>query len=146
MYEYHRFRHDPLHANYAVYSPEVPVFRSDDGAFLEEPYTVGIITSPAVNRNTLPPERHRETGPAMWIRIVKVLYIGLAKSHDAIVLGAWGCGAFGNDGHEIAGLFRKALAGNFQGAYRVVAFAIVDWSSEKRFIGPFREVFGDNPH
>jgi len=49
MYAFHRSRSDPHYTNYAVYSPEVPVFRSDDGSLLDEPYTVGIITSPAVN-------------------------------------------------------------------------------------------------
>jgi uncharacterized protein (TIGR02452 family) len=77
----------------------------------------------------------------MWLRILKVLSIGVKHGHDSIVLGAWGCGAFGNDGHEIAALFRKALEQNFKGAYRQVIFAIVDWSRERRFIGPFQEAF-----
>jgi len=57
------------------------------------------------------------------------------------VLGAWGCGVFGNDAHEIAGLFRKALSENFRGAYRTVVFAIIDWTDSHQFIGPFEEVF-----
>ncbi len=62
---------------------------------------------------------------------------------NAIVLAAWGCGALGNDGNEIASLFRKALAENFPGAYRNVVFAIVDWSPEGRFIRPFEKAFRD---
>ena len=77
----------------------------------------------------------------MWQRILKVLSIGVVHGHDGIVLGAWGCGAFGNDGYEIAGLFRKALDDNFKGAYHTVIFAIVDWSPGKKYIGPFEEVF-----
>jgi len=145
MYEYHRSHPDALYSNHVIYSPEVPVFRSDDGPLLEEPCTVGIITSPAVNRNAIPPERHHEIAPAMWARILKVLSIGLAHGHDAIVLGAWGCGAFGNNGQQIAGLFHKALTENFSGAYRNVVFAIVDWSPEKRFVGPFQEAFEEKP-
>ena len=52
-----------------------------------------------------------------------------------------GCGAFGNDGNEIAGLFERALRINFKNAYRWVAFAITDWSEEGRFIGPFERAF-----
>lgn len=137
MYAFHRLRRDPLYTDYAVYSPEVPVFRSDDGRLLDEPYTIGIITCPAVNAVKLSPERRSETGPAMWLRILKVLSIGRRHGHDSIVLGAWGCGAFGNDGREIAGLFHRALEENFKGSYRQVVFAIVDWSRERRFIGPF---------
>jgi hypothetical protein len=58
-----------------------------------------------------------------------------------IVLGAWGCGAFGNDANEIAGLFERGLQKNFKGAYQRLIFAIVDWSAEKRFIGPFQRIF-----
>jgi uncharacterized protein (TIGR02452 family) len=57
------------------------------------------------------------------------------------VFGASGCGAFGNDADEIAGLFERALQNNFHSAYRRVIFAIVDWSDEKRFIGPFQRIF-----
>jgi len=144
MYSFHRACHDPLYTNYVIYSPGVPIFRGDDGALLEEPYTVGIITSPAVNAAVLDPQRRAEIGPAMWERILKVLAVGVAHGHDSLVLGAWGCGAFRNDGHEIAGLFAKALGESFRGAYRHVVFAIVDWSHERKFIAPFERVFAAN--
>jgi uncharacterized protein (TIGR02452 family) len=145
MYEFHRKQDNPLYSSYAVYSPNVPVFRDDDGSLLNEPYTVGIITSAAVYASRVDARMKTEIGPAMWDRILKVLYIGLHHGHDAIVLGAWGCGAFGNDGHAIALLFHKALTVNFKGAYKKVVFAIVDWSSEHTFIGPFHEAFSHRP-
>jgi uncharacterized protein (TIGR02452 family) len=58
------------------------------------------------------------------------------------VLGAWGCGAFGNDGDQIAGLFRQALEVHFRGAFDHVLFAITDWSEDEKYIGPFRRTFG----
>lgn len=142
MYGYHRARHDALYTDYVIYAPAVPVLRADDGTLLETPYTVGMITSPAVNAAALPPARRAEIGPAMWQRILKVLAAGIAHGHDSIVLGAWGCGAFGNDGAEIALLFRQALEENFRGAYSQVIFAVLDWSREKRFIVPFQRAFG----
>ncbi|HEX6828499.1 MAG TPA: TIGR02452 family protein, partial [Burkholderiales bacterium] len=141
MYAYHRAKRDPLDTDYAIYSPGVPVFRDDGGDLLEEPYTVGMITCAAVNANHVPAELQPEIVPAMRPRILKVLSVGIAHRHDAIVLGAWGCGAFGNDGHEIARLFRESLAKDFRGAYRRVVFAILDWSPERRFIGPFEKAF-----
>jgi uncharacterized protein (TIGR02452 family) len=138
MYQFHMWNYDPIYSNYAIYSPVVPVFRDDDGVLLEEPYTVAIITSPAVNAAKLAETRRGEIAPAMWQRILKVLAIGILHGHDSIILGAWGCGAFGNDPNEIAALFERALRENFKGAYRRVVFAILDWSDEKRFIGPFQ--------
>jgi uncharacterized protein (TIGR02452 family) len=141
MYRFHRGRHDSLYTDYVIYSPDVPVFRSDDGVLLDNPYAASIITSPAVNAKRVHPERRTEILTAMWSRILKVLSVGRLHSHNSIVLGAWGCGAFGNDPSEIAKLFRRALEENFKGAYERVVFAIVDWSTERRFIGPFQNVF-----
>lgn len=145
MYGFHRAQRNALYTDYVLYSPEVPVFRGDDGSLLEEPYTVGIITAPAVNARALrkyAPGRKKAILPAMWSRILKVLAVGLQHGHDSLVLGAWGCGAFGNDSRDIASLFHRALTENFQGAYRRIIFAILDWSEEKRYIGPFEELFG----
>jgi uncharacterized protein (TIGR02452 family) len=141
MYPFHRANYDPLYTDYQIYSPGVPVIRDDNGTLLEVPYTIAMITCAAVNANRLPAQRRHEIGPAMMRRICKVLSVGIAHKHNAIVLGAWGCGAFGNDGHQIARLFRDALSNKFKGAYRRVIFAVVDWSPGRRFIGPFEEQF-----
>ena len=141
MYAFHRANYDPLYTDYTIYSPGVPVIRDDSGTLLEVPYTIAMITCAAANASRLAAERHHEIGPAMMRRICKVLSVGIAHSHDGIVLGAWGCGAFGNDGHEIARLFHDALSNKFKGAYRRVTFAVVDWSSDRRFIGPFERQF-----
>jgi uncharacterized protein (TIGR02452 family) len=147
MYGFHRARRDPLYSDYAVYSPDVPVFRSEDpaGTLLDEPWSCSFITCPAVNANALmrdAPGRAAEVVPAMRARVDKVLTLATAHGHTEMVLGAWGCGAFGNDGHRIAALFREALDGRFAGVFEQVAFAITDWSPERRFIGPFEGVFG----
>jgi uncharacterized protein (TIGR02452 family) len=70
-----------------------------------------------------------------------VLTIAAAHGHDALVLGAWGCGVFGNDTQEIAELFHSALSYHFQGVFTRIVFAVLDWSEERRFIGPFQRLF-----
>ena len=145
LYEFHRQRHDPLYTDYTLYSPDVPVFRDDDGRLLDEPYQCAFITSAAVNASALlqrDSSRRELIKPAMTERIRKVLTIGAAHGHTAIVLGAWGCGAFGNDGHEIAALFQQALTGEFRGVYETIVFAILDFSDDQRFSGPFKSAFG----
>jgi uncharacterized protein (TIGR02452 family) len=64
-----------------------------------------------------------------------------SRAIASLVLGAWGCGAFGNDIHRTARDFRQALENEFSGAFSDIVFAITDWSPERRFLGPFREVF-----
>lgn len=146
MYEFHRGRRDPMYTDYAIYSPDVPVIREDDGTLLDDPYQCSIITSPAVNAKPVlerHPSRRAEIRDAMETRIAKVLAIAVVHGHEALVLGAWGCGAFGNDGREIAELFRVTLTDQFPNVFGKIIFAITDWSPERRFLGPFEEVFGD---
>lgn len=140
MYDYHSSRLDPFYADYVIYSPGIPIIRNDDGDLLDTPYTCSIITSPAVHASGVRrylPERIKNINHIMKARIIKVLAVAVKHGHKAIVLGAWGCGAFGNDPNEISILFREALENEFCGAFEHIIFAITDWSDEKRFIKPF---------
>ena len=75
-------------------------------------------------------------------RILRVLAIAHAYNHS--VLGAWGCGAFGNDKSRTAKDFRRALEKDFRGAFPDIFFAITDWSPERKTLGVFRDVFAPN--
>ena len=70
-----------------------------------------------------------------------VLAIARAYGHTVLVLGAWGCGAFGNDPRDTAADFRQALETDSAGAFSDIVFAITDWSPERRYLGPFRDAF-----
>jgi uncharacterized protein (TIGR02452 family) len=145
MYDLHQAARDPMYTSYAIYSPDVPVFRTDEGKLLEQPYLCGFITAPAVNAKVVlerDPSRRSAIRDAMWERILKVLAIATINGHETLVLGAWGCGVFGNDTQEVAELFGRALTERFRGAFTKVVFAILDWSEDRHFIGPFQRVFG----
>jgi len=75
-------------------------------------------------------------------RIQKVLAIAATHGHEALVLGAWGCGVFGNDTPEVAELFHHALNHHFRGVFTKIIFAVLDRSEERRFIEPFEGLFG----
>lgn len=144
MYRQHAGTRGGFYTNYAIYSPGVPVFRDDDGDLLSEPYRCAFVTSPAVNAGTYLGDgggKQVEVTREMRERVRKVLHLMAGHGHDAAVLGAWGCGVFRNDSEVIADLFREALATRFAGVFKRVVFAILDWSDEKRFIGPFEERF-----
>jgi uncharacterized protein (TIGR02452 family) len=147
MYDYHRARLDAMYSDYVIYSPDVPVFRIDDGALLDEPWTLSIITSPAVHGHGVAnyaPHRLPEVENVMRGRTAKVLAVAAAHGHHRLILGAWGCGAFGLAPTMMAGVFRDALRGPFAGSFDEIVFAITDWSEEQRFIGPFQHAFTDS--
>lgn len=145
MYAWHEARRDPFYSDYAIYASAVPVFRAESGALLDDPYPCAFITCPAVNAHAAL-ERDRIRRPAiraaMAQRIERVLAIAAAHGHTHVILGAWGCGVFGNDPREIATLFAQALAGPFHGTFADVVFAILDSSHERRFIAPFEQALG----
>ena len=138
MYEVHRHRSRPDSTDWAIYSPDVPVFRTDDGRELERPWLLSFITCAAPYASAL---GAGEAGMLLKRRIRRVLAIAQAYGYGALVLGAWGCGAFGNDPRRTASEFRRALEEDFAGAFSCIVFAVADWSLERRFLGPFRDVF-----
>jgi uncharacterized protein (TIGR02452 family) len=80
-------------------------------------------------------------GDLLQSRIRRVLTIAAVFGYEALVLGAWGCGAFGNDPYRTAEDFREAIKTDFRGQFSEIVFAITDWSPERRFLGPFRDEF-----
>ena len=138
MYAHHRRRPEPDSTDWVILSPEVPVFRDESGAGLEEPWLFDVITSAA-------PVAHRVGQPRscdlLERRIHRVLEVAAAFSYDSLVLGAWGCGAFGNDPVRTADDFARALEQEFCGCFERVVFAITDWSPARKFLGPFRDRF-----
>jgi uncharacterized protein (TIGR02452 family) len=146
MYEYNRSLRDCLYSHYAIYSPGVPVIRDDEGNLLEEPVYCAFITAPAVNAGVVlqrDPSRRREIRSTMAARVDRVLAIAASKGHDALILGAWGCGVFRNDPQEIAELFRDALAGPYGGVFSRIVFAIINRSAEQSPFEVFQSIFSE---
>lgn len=140
MYRAHAARKQPDSTDWAILSPNVPVFRSDGGAMLEKPYLLSFLTCAAPYA---PSVGKRESAILMQSRIHRVLEIARAYGYAGLVLGAWGCGAFDNDPVATATTFKDELVGEFAGAFEDVVFAITDWSSVRRMLGPFRDVFSE---
>ncbi|TGE28162.1 TIGR02452 family protein [Hymenobacter metallicola] len=140
MYE-HNAHLNGFYSDYAIYSPGVPVLRTDAGDWLSEPYRVDIITSPAVNAGALrrnSPELLPELEPTMRRRIRQVLGMAARPGCEALVLGAWGCGVFGNDPAQVARLFAEALTQpGWRNQFKRIDFAIFDPNAPHAVLGAF---------
>lgn len=88
MYEAHANRSRPDSTDWAILSPDVPVFRNDDGTESLEPWRLSFITcaAPAATRVGQP-----ESADLLERRIHRVLDIARAYGYNALVFGAWGC-------------------------------------------------------
>lgn len=141
MYAFNRSLGDKsnLASDYMIYSPSVPVFR-DGNDQLVIPYYVSFITSPACDI--------RFGGPAdktihdmMYQRIKKILQLALHHNHRHIVLGAFGCGVFGNDPKDVANYFLRALRTEFANCFEEVVFAFKARDSNDKNYNAFLKVF-----
>lgn len=101
----------------AIYSPHVYIMKDRDYQDID-PVEVSVVTMAA------PVRRRKDTSyDVMDQRIFKLLCIAEDAGHKNLVLGAWGCGVFGNDPAAVAGLFRQNLE-KF-GSFERVVFAII---------------------
>lgn len=127
FYRIHRQQADLRYSDRVIYSPAVPVFRDDDGTLLSRPYLVSFLTAAAPNLaaiNATQPDSAATVPDVLGTRAARVLQIAAAHRHRRLVLGAWGCGVFGNDPAVVASAFAKAL--DQARWFEQVVFAVYD--------------------
>jgi uncharacterized protein (TIGR02452 family) len=145
----------PMDLNFGgIYSPDVTVFRNglDHHALLDETYKVGIVSVAALDFN----EKHgknREYQTAdggistegvevLKNKIRTIFRIALSNGHNALVAGAFGCGAFRLPVDKVAALFHEILnEQEFKNKFTKVTFAILDKEGAKGKFAPFYELF-----
>lgn len=147
-----------------IYSPDVLVFRDnnaqDNDLPKRERYFVDVISASMLRFADAKSEgctcgvsfcdRHRD----LVVRKMKaVLRIAQSKGIQTLVLGAWGCGVYGNPVKEIAEMWRKVIAGaprqrrpnaeRWDGINEVL-FAIPDRTMLEEFRLAFKGVLAPN--
>lgn len=125
----------------AAYVPEVCVFRAGEDAgyaLWPEPVWLGGVIAAAL-RSADAGDGALEPRQAAFLRskIDGILSIAKHHSHRAVVLGAWGCGAFGNSAQCVASVFHEALRGPHGLGLDTVIFALV---GNEKFLA-FHNVF-----
>jgi len=95
-----------------------------------------------VNRRGAVVFASRKTIQETMLRRIRImLCIAAGKGHKNLVLGAWGCGVFGNHPTEVAGYFKTVLVEEEYGRFfEEVCFAVYG-NTEGRNIHAFQEEF-----
>ena len=140
FYTPHRMARDPLHDDDIIYTPGVVVFKSDTAyprTLAEAEWkTLDVITCAAPNLRERPSnrmnagdgdERVEISAPDLQAlherRLRRILDVAAANGTEAIVLGAFGCGAFRNDPNVVAAA-AKAVVADYLHAFRAIEFAV----------------------
>lgn len=145
MYQYNRGLDTCLYSDYMIYSPNVPVFKDDEGQYWDNPLLCSFITSPAVNAGVVldrEPKNKKAIQPTLLDRLEKILTVAVLHQYETLILGAWGCGVFRNDPTEIAHCFDYHLHENpvFRNRFKKIVFAVYDTSSHQTIYKAFSKM------
>jgi uncharacterized protein (TIGR02452 family) len=139
-YKFHRKRNFHLSSDSMIISPTVEVFRNGDNTLTERPFVVSVLTCAApimsVEAISMGQEKYEEL---LYHRIKGMLCLAAKEGYKNIVLGAWGCGAFGNDAEVMARLFDIALKEVKK--FDKVVMAVLDRSRAKYNFKAFEKRF-----
>ena len=144
MYKYNNTHLSSVESDYMLYSPNVYVFRDEKCNLLPDIVKVSVITVPAPNRYGAAMFASGKKIEETFIRRIRILLLVMAENGVRVpVLGAWGCGAFGNKPDEVSGYFRRVLVDEGYGKmFDEVCFAIYG-SEDGENISAFRKTFED---
>lgn len=125
-----------LYTNKSIYTPNV-VFKTDINQCVAD-----VITCAAPNKKVA---KYRDVHDsviyvAMRERIEHILHTAVMKELDVLILGAFGCGVFANDPHDVATIFKNLLENTYKGKFKKIVFAIPAGKNYDVFKEIFEEI------
>lgn len=112
FYSYNKENYNPLYNDRMIYVPNVPIIRNDKLELLDKVEFASFIVSPAPNRRRAYYDGINDDKiiyKVMDSRIEKILKLAVSKNPSALILGAFGCGVFGNDREVVYDIFEKHI-------------------------------------
>ena len=107
-----------------IYARDVLFFKDDETYEDVEPYYMDVITCPAPSVK-LPQEKEYEI---IKRRVTEIIKSAILNKVDNLILGAWGCGAFGQNPDVVSKAFMEVVT--TYSAFDNVIFAIRDCSAD----------------
>ena len=134
-YEFNKkHKNNGLYTNFAIYSPNIIFVNPDDKNYIFE---YDVLTCAAPNKKVYLETADEDTEyySVLLDRIDFLLSVADENEVDTLVLGAFGCGVFGNKCEDVAKAFKKLL-GRYN--FKHIVFAIPD----KDKLDRFKKIFG----
>lgn len=132
-YRYNKSLHTYMGSDAIILTPNVEIIRDINGELLDESMIVSVMTCAAPmlaqGMERINDEQYKEL---FYNRICGMLKCAAYWGYQVLVLGAFGCGAFGNDAKVVSDLFYKALKEfDYDGMivedfFRRIDFAVLD--------------------
>lgn len=149
-YEYNKNLCSNMGSDAIIVTPKVEIIKDEKGNLLDESVIVSVITCAApIIRYDCDGIDEEEYKSIFYNRIMGILRCAAVMGYENLVLGAFGCGAFGNDARVVSDLFYKALK-NFEidgmkdkDCFNEIRFAVLDYSAEKYNFNEFYRNFNN---
>lgn len=137
-YDYNKRLNTYMGSDALIITPHVEIIKDDNGELLDDTAVVSVITcaAPMVSRGK-EGMSEAEYEDMLYNRIMGMLKCVAYLGYKNLVLGAWGCGAFGNDARVVSDLFYKALkeinynSHTERDLFRRIDFAVLDRTPEQ---------------
>ena len=153
FYDYNREVRSYLASDAMILSPKVEIIRDGEGNLLDETKIMAVLTCAApmitYGKGGLDDIQYEKL---LKERIYAMIQVAVYYNYRRLILGAWGCGTFGNDAKLIARLFNEVLRElNINGhglgdIFRSMTFAVLDKTTEKYNYKAFCDMFEDFYH
>lgn len=142
MYTFNNTHPSRVESDYMLLSPNVCVFRNEKCELSDEPFLAAVITIPAPDRHGAAMFASKKMISDTMLRRIRIMMrIAARKGYKNLVLGAWGCGAFGNNPDDVSGYFKKVIIDEKYGmCFDEICFAVygrTDSSNIKSFKNTF---------
>ena len=109
-YEYNRSLNSLMGSDALMLTPKVEIIKDENGILLDDTVVVSVLTCAAPKISNGKEGMSEETYSNMlYNRIAGMLKSAAFFCYSNLILGAWGCGAYGNDADIVSDLFLKAL-------------------------------------
>ena len=119
-----------LYTHNMIYSQGITFIRNGSLNTIASPVTANVLTSPAVNAGAYYGNENGKKSVVLEVmekRMRYILKLFVAKGDVKIILGAYGCGVFGNDTADVADIFYKLLKSEEFGRYfEYIVFVVYD--------------------
>ncbi|MDO5519291.1 MAG: TIGR02452 family protein [bacterium] len=143
MYSFNDKKRLPFDSDYMLLSKFVEVFRDPDGNLLDNSFTTSVMTIPAPNLfGRAADASEEEVDKIMKHRIRNYFTVAIEFGYRHLVLGAWGCGAFGHNAKNVARYFREVLFDEgYSDFFSTIVFAVLDTTFTRYNYHSFLETF-----
>lgn len=143
-YEINRANRNPLYTD-NMFMSNVTFFRNGGFSLISNPTMCQVLTCPAINMGAIKIRTQKnldEAKAVMKNRMRKILYLFAYYDCKDLVLGAYGCGVFGNDPYDVARFWHELLfEEDMKGYFNTITFSILDRPGRDGNIPVFKNFF-----